>query len=215
GFPSPRRLRWSSPSLPASGCFICAVARTAPKLAQCRTTPEKFFRRNCRCAHPFPAGGNIVHDTGPGSDHGARSDGNVIGKSDPPAHHDIVPDCAASRNAGMRGEHAVPPDLDVVRDLDEVVDLGPLPDHGIADRTAVDRAIRADLDAILDDHAPDLRNLAVARRAREIAEAVLPDAGTGVDNHPVPDERMHDGRARADDAITANAHIRADDRAGC
>src|SRR4029077_17516424 len=195
GFPSPRRLRWSSPSLPASGCFICAVARTAPKLAQCRTTPEKFFRRNCRCAHPFPAGGNIVHDTGPGSDHGARSDGNVIGKSDPPAHHDIVPDCAASRNAGMRGEHAVPPDLDVVRDLDEVVDLGPLPDHGVADRAAVDGRIGAYLHIVLDDDAPALGDLIMAPHAWKVSEAILPDPHTGMDDHAITDQRMGNRRA--------------------
>src|SRR5205823_4359696 len=106
---------------------------------------------------------------------------------------------AASRNAGVGGEHAVPPDFDVVCNLDEVVDLGPLPDDCVTDRAPVDGGVGSDLDAVLNDHAPDLRNLAVASCVRKIAEAVLPNAGTGVDNHVVPDECMYDGRARTDD----------------
>ena len=156
------------------------------------------------------AGGNVVHDAAAGRDHRAGPDRDVVGNADPSAHHHVVSDRAAARNAGMRGKHAMPADLDVVRDLDEVVDLGPLPDHGVADGAAVDGGIGADLDVVLDDDAADLRNLAVAAGARQIAEAILPDAHAGMDDDAVADQRMHDRRARADHAIAADAHIRAD-----
>src|ERR1700737_3098392 len=65
-------------------------------------------------------------------------------------------------------------DFHVVRDLDQVVDLGPLADHGVADRAPVDGRIGADLDPILDDDAPDLRHLAVPSGTRQVAKPGTP-----------------------------------------
>ena len=65
-----------------------------------------------------------------------------------------MPICAASRQCR--------PIDHIVGDLDEIVDLGALADHGVADRAAVDGGVGADLDIVLDDDAADLRNLVVA-----------------------------------------------------
>jgi hypothetical protein len=109
----------------------------------------------------------------------------------------------------------VAPDLAVVRDLDQIVDLGALPDHGVAHEAAVDGRVGADLHIVLDDHARHLRHLAVPLRARQIAEAVLADAGARMDDHAVPDQRMHDGCAGPDGAIAPDPHLWPDHRASC
>ncbi len=54
----------------------------------------------------------------------------------------------------------------------------------------------------------------MAGSARNVAEAVLPDACAGVNDHAVADQGMHDRAARADDAVAADAHVRADHRGG-
>ena len=64
----------------------------------------------------------------------------------------------------------------VVADLDEIVDLGALADHGVADGAAVDGRVGADLDIILDDDPADLRHLAWPSAPMHEAEAVLADA---------------------------------------
>ena len=47
----------------------------------------------------------------------------------------------------------MPANADIVAYLDQVVDLGALADHGVADRTAIDRGAGADLDIVLNDDA--------------------------------------------------------------
>ena len=78
------------------------------------------------------------------------------------------------------------------RDLDEIVDLRPLADDGIAVAAAVDGRVGADLDIVLDDHPPDLRHLQVPLGAGHEAETILSDANAGMDDDPVADQRMGD-----------------------
>ncbi len=72
----------------------------------------------------------------------------------------------------------MPADQHIVGDLHEIVDLGALADHGVADRAPIDRGVGADLDIVLDDDAADLRHLDVAGRSHHVAEAVLSDASS-------------------------------------
>ena len=55
----------------------------------------------------------------------------------------------------------MPADAHIVANLHQIVDLGALADHGIADCATVNGRAGADFDLILNDDAPDLRNLAV------------------------------------------------------
>ena len=57
----------------------------------------------------------------------------------------------------LRHDDAMAPDRHVVADLDQIVDLGALADHGVADRAAVDGGAGADLDVVLDDDPADLQ----------------------------------------------------------
>src|SRR5687768_16732876 len=119
-----------------------------------------------------------------------------------------------SGDADLRDDHAMPADLDVVADLHLVIDLRPLADHRVAVSAAIDRGVRADLDVVLDDDAADLSDLRVAARPHRKPETILADADPGMDDHPVADQRVLDGRLRADVAIPPNGDGLGDDRAG-
>ena len=61
---------------------------------------------------------------------------------------------------------------------------------------------------------PICGTLRCPRRAHGEAEAVLADAHARMDDHPVADEGVGDGRQRADVAVAADGDAIADDRAG-
>ena len=63
-----------------------------------------------------------------------------------------------------------------------------LADDRVAIAAPVDRGVGADLDVVLDDDTPDLGDLHVAGRARDIAEAVLPEADPGMQHDAVADQ---------------------------
>ena len=52
---------------------------------------------------------------------------------------------------------ALTSDGHIVGDLDQIVDLGAFPDHGVAAAAAIDRRIGADLDIVLDNDTAELR----------------------------------------------------------
>ena len=98
----------------------------------------------------------------------------------------------------------MPADDDVVPDLHEIINFRAFADHRILKSAAVDGCIGADLDVVLDDDPADLRHLEVAAGAHGEAEAVLADPHAGMDDDPVADERVGDGRERPDVAIAAD-----------
>ncbi len=96
----------------------------------------------------------------------------------------------------------------------QIVDLRVLADHGVGQRAAVDGGVGADLHIVLDDDAPDLRDLFRSLIAENIAEAVLADAGAAVDEDAIADERVQDAGAGADEAVAADPAAGADDGVG-
>ena len=183
---------------PPSSSSASLRAARARASRQRRHLAEPFLHRLGRRAAPRAPAGMSVMTPAVGRDLRAFPDRDVVGKADPPPSIDVISDrrscprCRSarrSRNAGRSRRCG---------DLHQVVDLGALADHRVADRAAVDRGVGADLDVVLDDDAADLRDLAVAARAQQIAEAVLTDAAAGMDDDAVADQRVDDGRARAD-----------------
>ena len=63
--------------------------------------------------------------------------------------------------------------------LDKIVESGPGPDHRVLDRSAVYRGIRANLDVVLDDDPPKVRDSQEPSLRIRKAEALLPDANPG------------------------------------
>src|SRR5881398_1559128 len=87
-----------------------------------------------------------------------------------PRQDDAASEPRAARDADLRDQDGVLAHLDVVAELHEIVDLGTAPDDRIAERRAVDRAVGADLDVVLDDDAARLGNLAMPRAVEGEAE---------------------------------------------
>ena len=98
--------------------------------------------------------------------------------------------------------------------VDEVVDLAVLADAGVLPGPAIDTAVGAEGDAVLQDDAAELgdvdRPLGRSRRA----EARLADDAAGVQADAVAHQGETDDHARADITVAADGDARTDDRAG-
>ena len=120
-------------------------------------------------------------------------------------------------------------DPNVVADLHEVVDLHTVADDGVVERTAIDRAVGADLHVVTDRHRAELGDLHEALRGRGEAETVRADHdpgvqdGTPADPDAVVDRDLGvqqrvladrdggpDRAARVDDAARADGRTGAD-----
>src|SRR5262249_11685761 len=154
--------------------------RSLGQLLQGGNFPQPLSSRFCRRSAPALARRNVVHNAGSSGDHGTGSNRHVVGHASFAAHDNAILDRGAARDADLRGQQAMASDRDVVRDLDEIVDLAALADDGVANRAPVDRAVRPDLDVVLDDDPPDLGDLVGAAGAAAKAEASLPDGAAWI-----------------------------------
>src|ERR1700733_1258572 len=140
-------------------------------------------------AGPPLASGNIGHHASCRRDLGARADRQMSGDARLTAEGGEIADGARSRDAGLRDQHSMAADDDVVADLHQIVDLRPLADDSVAVRAAVNCDPGADLDVVLNDYAADLRHLEMPSRPKRESEAVLSDMRAGMNDHPVADQR--------------------------
>src|SRR5690349_17265486 len=99
---------------------------------------------------------------------------------------------------------------DIVAYLQQVVDLGPLVDDRVTNCATVDRRACVDVDRGLHVHAADLRNLDVSLAAHHVAEAVLTDLATGVDDDPIADQGIGQARSGSNRTVASYPHIGAD-----
>ena len=93
-------------------------------------------------------------------------------------------------------------DFDVVRDLDEVVNLRALADDRRAERAAVNRHVRADFHVVADDDVADLRHLAVNAAVQHVTESVRADHRAGMDA-----DALADFRARINRDVREQIHL--------
>ena len=114
------------------------TCRQSGELARHRAASHELRRHRGR-AHRAGAGRHIGHVAALRAQRRPGPNIDMIGQADLPAHHHKISQLRAAGNAGLPGDQAVAPDADVVRDLHQIVDLGPLPDDGVAGRAAVDR----------------------------------------------------------------------------
>src|SRR5262249_5604478 len=134
------------------------------ELRDCGDFAKELANRLRRRPGPALAGGNIGHHAGGRGDLGASADLQVAGYAGLPAERGEIADHARSRDAGLRDQHRMAADDDVVTDLDEVVDLRPFADDRVAIGAAVDADAGADLDIVLDDDPPDLGHFQMSLR---------------------------------------------------
>src|SRR5215831_15384361 len=117
----------------------------------------------------------------------------MIGKAHLSTQHDIISERATSGNACLTGDQAMPANHHVVADLDEIVDLGPLSDHGVATGAAVDGGTGTNLHLVLHDHPADLWDLEMLRLPGHVAESILADMNTGMDDDAIADQGVEHG----------------------
>src|SRR3981081_452470 len=99
--------------------------------------------------------------------------------------------------------------LHVVPDLDQIIDLGPLPDHGFAERGASDCRPGADFHIVLDPDDADLRDLVMLPLVKREPITIGADDHAGMNDAPTADARAVVNRdVRINDAVIA------DDRTG-
>src|SRR5665213_841492 len=181
---------------------------------------QPSFLRLGRKAAPELAGGNIFVDRRSRGCDCPLADGDVRDDAGAgPEYHEIFQRYAAAQSR-LRDDDAVAADYAIVTDLTEVIDLGAFADHGVANAAPIDPRSRTDLDIVVNDDTAKLRHLGMSPGTHQIAETVLADVRSRVDDDPISDMRMCDRAIGADRAIAtdldarADGGVRADQRAG-
>src|SRR5215510_8405633 len=126
-----------------------------------REDPLGFENRPRRGAEVAAAGLDVGRHAGLRADQRAVADTHVVGHPDLARQNHPPSEPRAARDPDLRHKDRVLTHLHVVPDLDEIVDFRAAADDGMAERRAVDGAVRADLHIVLDDDAAGLRDLAV------------------------------------------------------
>jgi len=140
-----------------------------------------------------------------------RVEMGMLSYADLSAENRMIANRGAAGYPRLCGNHRVRSNLDVVRDLNEVVELCPSSDDGRFERTAVDAGICADFHVVFDDHAPHLRELYVTIAIPHEAEPIRSDDSSGMDDHVAPNLHVGINRhSRVQDAAVANPHAGAD-----
>src|SRR5674476_443715 len=188
----------------AASSFVTALSMALVSLVRCRfgaafaarqslehhDFAEPQLHRLGRCTAPARTGRDIAVNVADRGDLRPFADRDVVIDAGARAQHDKVFERRTAGNARLRHQNAVPADADIVAYLHQVVDLGALADHGVANGAAVDGGGGADFDIVLDDDAPDLRHLEVALSSHHEAEAVLTDLAARMNDDAIPEQRV-------------------------
>src|SRR5690349_642430 len=83
---------------------------------------------------------------GEARDRGVIADAEMPGDPGRATDHAALADGGASRDTHAARDRSEVADAHVVANLDEVVELDPIADHGVFDRALIDRGIGSDLD---------------------------------------------------------------------
>ena len=135
---------------------------------------------------------NIPHHRGSRSKPGSLADRNVLADTNARSEHDKIAQSDAAAQPRLTGYDAMVSDNNVVGDLNEVVDLGSLADNRIANPAPIDRRSGSDLDIVFNYNNADLRHLEMPGCAHNVAEAVLADVATRMDNNSISNDRVRD-----------------------
>jgi hypothetical protein len=128
-----------------------------------------------------------------------------------PPDHDAVPDYGATCDTHLAANNTMSSKSDIVRNVHEVIENGARSDYGVTGRAAVYRAVRTNLDIVLDNDTAELRNAQSPIRRGHEAEALSANADARRDL----DSGAYDGVAYAaacpDGAVIAEHYAAAND----
>src|SRR6185312_6970858 len=163
---------------------------------------------------PMLARRYVADNGGAGGELGAFADRDVGDDADTGRQDHVVFQRHAAGEAGLRHDDAVLADNHVVADLDEVIDLGPGADDGVAHTAAVNVGAGADLHVVADDDPADLRDFDMPLLGRDVAETVLADMAAGMDDDAVAQNRVRHRTVRPDGAVAPDPDTCANHRVG-
>ena len=139
----------------------------------------------------------------------------MIAETDLSSDNAIIFDDGRTRNSGLRSDDDPLADLDVVRDLDEIVNLCSAADTRFAQCAAVNAGICADFHVVADGHCSDLREFYITVRAvTHVAETIRADTNSAMQNRIITDgAAVFDKDVRVNHTVLADSHVIADFRA--
>ena len=105
----------------------------------------------------------------------------MVANADLSPDHDAVPDDSTAGDTHLAANDTMSSKPDIVCNVHEVIENSPRSDHGIARRTSVYRAVRANLDVVFDNDTAKLRNAQSPIRRGHEAETLSANADTGRD----------------------------------
>src|ERR1051325_9704633 len=114
----------------------------------------------------------------------------MVGDARLRCHDDVIAEAGAAGKTDLPHDEAMASDDDVVRDMDQVVYLGSLPNERRAKGASINSGIGADLDIIADNDVAQLKHFAVASFVKDVAEAVRSDDRACVNDHATPYLRL-------------------------
>ena len=171
--------------------------------------PGEFLEGHGGGAHDLGIVGHILEHSAFRGDLDAMANLEMAGESALSRDENVIAQLGGAGDADLRDEQAMLPDLHVVPDLDQIVDLGPLAYHGFAQGRPIDRGPGADLDVVLDPDDADLRDLVMLALVHGKAVAIGAD-----DDARVNDAAPANARAIVNDDIGINDRIVAERGAG-
>ena len=124
----------------------------------------------------------VLHNATLATDHYIIPYRYVIGNCGLAAHRYIVSNNCAAGNTALSSHEHIFPDLDVMSDLAEIIDLRTGTDNGIAKGATINRGVGAYLDIVFDDHGTELRELVDFAALFDIPESICPDDRPGMED---------------------------------
>ena len=131
------------------------------------------------------AGFDVRCDTRLAARFDAFADSKVPGHTGLTAKDNIIFHNSATRYANLGAQDAVFADDHVVGHLHEIINLGAFTDNRAAETSAIDRAVRADLDIVTNFNDANLGHLLMTTLHKLVAKAIGPNHHTGVQAHAV------------------------------
>lgn len=188
-----------------------------------------FGQRHRRIAKPSTAG-NVFRNPALRCENRSVADRYVTHYTNLTGYCYMFSYSSTSRDPCLRSNDRMPADHNVVRDLNEIVDLDPLLNPSSSEPGAIDGRVRADFDIVIDLDNPELRDFLVPVLDGFEPETVRSDHGAAVDDYTRADSRsltnrririnyarssnntfVTDVRPSADNCLIADAYARLND----
>src|SRR5579864_2237989 len=148
---------------------------------------KMLLDRHRRTSHHRGTRRYIAHDTALRRNSGSATDREMAGEAALTADLNEVADPGTAGDTDLGHDDTTASNLHVVPDLHEIINHGAGSNDGIGPGTAIDGAVGADFDSILDDDPSQLRHLHYTGGIGGKAEAVLSDTHARIEHHPRAD----------------------------